>query len=43
MGPVIDQKILNFQEIIRFLAKIQLYLNLYALKGNAAYLKKNYG
>ena len=32
MGPVIDPKMRNLQEIIRVLVKIQLYLNLYALK-----------
>ena len=32
MGPVIDPKMCNLREIIGFLVKIQLYLNLYALK-----------
>ena len=31
IGPVIDPKMRNLQEIIGFLLKIQLYLNLYAL------------
>ena len=31
IGPVIDSKMRNLQEIIGFLLKIQLYLNLYAL------------
>ena len=31
MGLVIDLKMCNLQEIIGFLTKIQLYLNLYAL------------
>ena len=31
MGPVIDPKMRNLQELIGFLTKIQLYLNLYAL------------
>ena len=31
MGPVIDLKMHNLQEIISFLAKIRLYLNLHAL------------
>ena len=34
MGPVIDPKMCNLLEIIGFLVKIQLYLNLYALKMN---------
>ena len=32
MGPVIDPNMCNLREIIGFLVKIQLYLNLYALK-----------
>ena len=32
MGPVIDPKMCNLQEKIGFLVKIQLYLNMYALK-----------
>ena len=32
MGPVIDPKMGNLEKIIGFLTKIQLYLNLYALK-----------
>ena len=32
MGSVIDPKMRNLQEIIGFLVKIQLYLNLYGLK-----------
>ena len=31
LGRVIDPKMHNLQEIIRFFPKIQLYLNLYAL------------
>ena len=31
IGPVIDPKMRNLQEIMGFLLKIQLYLNLYAL------------
>ena len=31
IGPVIDPKMRNFLEIIGFLLKNQLYLNLYAL------------
>ena len=31
MGPVIGPKMRNLHEIIGFLTKIQLYLNLYAL------------
>ena len=32
MCPVIDPKMCNLREIIGFLVKIQLHLNLYALK-----------
>ena len=34
MGPVIEPKKRNLQEITGFLVKIQLYLNLYALKND---------
>ena len=34
MGLLIDPKMRNLQEILGFLVKIQLYLNLYALKND---------